>query len=88
MEKGVYRLMPLYNFKCDECGNYEEVFQKMLSEHKLICTCGKYMRRLFNATPFSFEFWYGWDAGIGEYISTKKDRDNILAERGMQKING
>jgi putative FmdB family regulatory protein len=44
--------MPLYEYRCDDCGKVEDVFFHMgRAVRHLSCSCGKVMRRVF--TPFA-----------------------------------
>ncbi len=50
--------MPLYDFKCDKCGQVKEVFRPMAEAlDELLCECcGEPMRRLY--TPFSISNYF------------------------------
>jgi putative FmdB family regulatory protein len=42
--------MPLYEYRCDDCGKVEDVFFHMgRAVRHLSCSCGKVMRRVFTA---------------------------------------
>ena len=78
--------MALYEFFCDECGGAYEVRQPMLEEHTYECPkCKKPARRIYSATPFFFDFWYGWDPGLGEYVDTRKDRESFARKKGLRR---
>jgi len=85
MEKGVYSLMPFIDFVCDNCGEkVNDLYFKISSDKKADCPkCGNSMRRLFSPTPFNFTFKAGWDAGLGEYVTSKKERARFMREKGL-----
>jgi len=61
-----------------------EVEQHMTDEHRYTCPlCGEETRRVWHVKPFSFTFWYGWDAGMGMYIDNKKQREDERRKRGL-----
>jgi putative FmdB family regulatory protein len=78
--------MPLFEFKCDACGNSEDriVPHRMTGEQ--ICECGERLRRVFSSYTFQFDFKPGFDVGLGEYIATKRQRDDIVAKKGLRRI--
>jgi len=76
--------MNIYEFKCDKCRKTFEQFQEINADHAAECPrCGQPARRLYQATPHSFTFRAGWDEGLGEYVDTKKDRERIMREKGV-----
>jgi len=75
---------PEYEFVCDGCKKRYVVEQGMNDEHKYNCPkCGAAARRVWDVKPFSFEFWYGWDEGMGEYVDNKRQRENFRREKGL-----
>lgn len=78
--------MPLYEYSCPEHGSFDE-FQKMHTEHRARCPkCGQVARRNFAIGGFTIDFRPGWDSGFGKYIDTKKQRENLLAEKNWSRI--
>lgn len=74
----------LYDFHCDYCAVTFEVYQPINDEHKASCPkCGQSARRIYTPTPHSFTFKAGWDAGLGEYVDTKKQRETFVREKGL-----
>ena len=46
--------MPIYEFKCDECGAVRELMLPMSEAGQMpTCECGKEMRRKFSVIPFT-----------------------------------
>ena len=83
--------MPIYEYRCtnSECDieKFEEV-QMMNDEHKAKCPeCKRKADRVFTSTPFTFDFKYGWDAGLGEYANSKKDRERIMREKNLRRVS-
>ena len=75
--------MPMYPFLCPEHGE-QEVFGGFDKASEATCEqCGKPMTRLY--TPFSFtvDFTPGWQPAFGKYVDTKRERDNLVAEKGL-----
>jgi putative FmdB family regulatory protein len=78
--------MPMFEFVCDSCGKRDDriIPHAKIEEQK--CECGEKMRRVFSPYLFQFDFRPGFDVGLGEYIATKKQRDNLVAEKGLRRI--
>jgi putative FmdB family regulatory protein len=73
-----------YDFHCDGCKLTYEEYQPIDSEHKLVCPkCHKKARRIYSPLPHSFTFKAGWDAGLGKYVDTKKQRETFVREKGL-----
>lgn len=44
--------MPLYDFKCEHCGNEEELFRRLYTRPPKCPACGRSMVKLMSATSF------------------------------------
>lgn len=78
--------MPIYEYKCPKCNSKYEKLQGMNAEHKYICPdCNVYTDRKYSTFGFTFDFKYGWDPGLGQYVDNKKQRENTLREKGLRK---
>ena len=78
--------MPIFEFSC-ECGERAEEIQGANEEHALTCKCGKPMRRLFSAgQKIKIDFTPGLDVQAGKVFTTKRERDNFLAEKNWERI--
>jgi len=75
--------MPIYEFKCPECEKVVEVFQHSTTQKEEICECGAVMKWKPSGFGFTFDFKSGWDMGLGEYVDTKKQRDDFVREKGL-----
>ena len=67
--------MPLYEYKCDKCGETFEVRQKFADEPLTVHDkCGGHVERLISAPAFQFKGsgWYVTDYGKGGNGSSKK----------------
>jgi hypothetical protein len=71
--------MPLFRFKCS-CGQREEFTKNPQAWKCAICGEGE---RLWDAPKVMVDFKPGWDAGLGRHIETQRERDRILAEKGL-----
>ena len=78
--------MMRYDFLCEEHGVFEE-FLTMKEKHEAICpVCKTKARRLFNSVPHTVDFTSGYDPGLGEYVDTKRQRENIISKSGLRRI--
>ena len=67
--------MPLYEYKCDKCGETFEVRQKFADEPLTVHDkCGGHVERLISAPAFQFKGsgWYVTDYGKGGNGGSKK----------------
>ncbi len=61
--------MPIYEYRCDECGVSLEVLQKMSDEPLRVCECGGSLRKVLHPVAIRFKgsgFYttdYGKDSG-------------------------
>lgn len=80
--------MPIYTYFCDECRKEYDVLQPISNKHSYKCEkCGTQTRRVFTApATFRMDFTPGWDVGLGQYVDTKRQRENIMAEKGLARI--
>ena len=68
--------MPLYEYKCDKCGETFEVRQKFSDEPLTVHDkCGGHVERLISAPAFQFKGsgWYVTDYGKGGNGGAKKE---------------
>jgi putative FmdB family regulatory protein len=79
--------MPLYSFFCDVCGVEWDEFQKHDVRHVAVCPeCGVVVKQRFKPFMFKFDFKPGWDPGLGEYVDTKKQREETVARNNLRRI--
>ena len=67
--------MPIYEYKCDRCGEVFEVRQKFSDEPVVVHEkCGGAVQRLISAPSFQFKGsgWYATDYGKGGNGGSKK----------------
>ena len=74
--------MPLYQFKCDECGAEIEEYQSMKEEHVAQC-CGKNARRIFNPTAFTDVYNGQYEPALRQYVGTKTERRRLMKEANL-----
>lgn len=80
--------MPIYEYKCPKCKVIHEVFQPINGDHSLKCPdCKVDAERKFSPFGFKFDFKYGWDAGLGTYVDSKKQREETLRSKGLRKVS-
>ena len=79
-----------YDFICDNkaCSQHTfTVYQKIDEEHKAVCPkCGKPARRIFTPKPFRIDFVEGYDPGLGEYVTSARERANIVAKNNLRRV--
>jgi len=71
--------MPLYEYKCDNCGDVFEVRQKFADEPLTVHEkCGGPVHRLMSTPSFQFKGsgWYVTDYGKGNNGSKKSDKES------------
>lgn len=79
--------MILYEFKCTNCGYRFDEFQSHKQPHVSKCPrCSQMAKRVYTPVYFNFDFWYGWDEGLGEYCDTKSDRERYMREKKLERI--
>ena len=76
--------MAIYQFRCDHCNREFEEEQPLLDQHlKAPCQCGEQARRVWTPVHFSVAFRDGWDVGLGEYVDTKRQRDQLVRDKNL-----
>jgi putative FmdB family regulatory protein len=71
--------MPIYEYKCDNCGDVFEVRQKFADEPVTVHEkCGGPVHRLMSTPSFNFKGsgWYVTDYGKGNNGANKSDKDS------------
>lgn len=59
--------MPFYRYKCEDCGEETEAFQKMSDEPLTVCpACGGHLKKLLNSVGVVFK-------GGGYYSTDSKE---------------
>ena len=82
-----------YGFKCvnPDCKQYNKEYSEILerdAEHLSSCpSCKQKAQRVFSLSGFSMGFKAGFDVGLGQYVDTQRQRDNICSEKGYRKIS-
>ena len=77
--------MPIYSYECKEHGHYE-AFMPMDECNDGKCPkCGKVGRRKYDTSHVYMDFTAGWDESLNTYVDTKRQRDNILREKGWTR---
>jgi putative FmdB family regulatory protein len=70
--------MPIYEYKCTECGKYYEIMQKITDEPLAECTkCGGNMKKMISNTSFVLKGtgWYATDyAGKAPSAGPKSEK--------------
>jgi putative FmdB family regulatory protein len=79
--------MPLYTFHCDKCEREWDELQMMQQEHTANCPeCGGKARQVFTPFAFTFDFTPGYDPGLGKWVDTKREREDIIARKGLRRV--
>jgi putative FmdB family regulatory protein len=77
--------MPLYGYECEEHGGYEDWMPMSECNSGKCPKCGKVGRRLFDKFHTYIDFRAGFDVSLDRYIDTKRQRDEILREKGWTR---
>src|SRR5258708_32200283 len=83
--------MPLYEYKCDSCGNVFEVIQKFSDQPLTVHEkCGGALERLISTSALQFKGsgWYVNDYGKGNSKEPKPKTDGSQSESKTDKSNG
>jgi putative FmdB family regulatory protein len=75
--------MPIYEYKCDNCGEVFEVMQKFADEPLSVHEkCGGSVHRLISSPAIQFKGsgWYVTDYGRGSNGSKKRDKEGTEAK--------
>jgi len=79
--------MPIYEYKCDNCGDVFEVRQKFADEPLSVHEkCGGPVHRLMSTPSFQFKGsgWYVTDYGKGNNGSKKSDKESKEGKDGKE----
>lgn len=81
--------MPIYDIACLSCKQEREVWRRM-NDPNPDCDCGGKTETVIRAAPMVDDAWLGSTKNPGyhcvvadEWVSTKKRRREIIAERGL-----
>lgn len=73
--------MPIYEYKCDDCGKVFEVLQKKFDVDEAPCACGASGHRIMSNTSFVLK-------GTGWYVTDYKGNGSCPANNGGSNGNG
>ena len=74
--------MPIYEYKCEECGLEFELMRKIGEDNGVGCTqCGGHTRRVFSSVPFIF----GGTRWVGEKGRKKTGTSPAKSKDGKTK---
>ena len=77
--------MPIYSYECDEHGRYE-TFMPMAECNNGKCPkCEKVGQRKYDSYHVYMDFTPGWDHSLNMYVNTKRQRDDVLREKGWTR---
>jgi hypothetical protein len=77
--------MPLREYVCKEHGRFTELINGDYPKTFPCPQCNKQSSFVFSVPTFRFDFRYGWDPGVGQVFDSARQRDNYLAEHGLEK---
>jgi predicted nucleic acid-binding Zn ribbon protein len=75
--------MPVYSYKCREHGKYEALMPMDHCNEGTCPICGAIGDRMYDLCHVYVDFKPGWDVLLNRNINTKRERDNILQEKGL-----
>jgi putative FmdB family regulatory protein len=88
--------MALREYQCPKCGPFDMIYHGAYPKQLDCPDCGK--PSTFNLVPKGarikggggfrtiVDFRDGWDPGLGEYVSTKRQRQNLLDENHLRRV--
>jgi putative FmdB family regulatory protein len=83
--------MPIYEYRCDECGHGCELLQSMHDEHRACCQqCGSQMYQVYHAPavqgdlPMTGANVIGYDETLGCHVRGRQHQQDLLKARGMK----
>ncbi len=82
--------MPLYDFKCENCGNVQEKFAK-IDEITSPCDCGTEMKRLITSRYYvnpDIEYVTDNISGDPIRVSSRKQLRGLLRQHGLVERYG
>lgn len=82
--------MPLYEYRCTNKACEIDVFEqfKPIEERKngKCPQCGKKGSLKISKCKTIIDFREGFDPGLGQYVSTKRERDELVGANGLRRI--
>ena len=83
--------MPLYDFKCQSCGQKHELYAK-IEERNATCECGGNMDRLITSRYYAHSDLKPYlDEHIGDkpvWVQSRKHRRQLMREHGVYEAHG
>jgi len=78
--------MALREYRCLNCGKITEKLYWTDYPREITCECGKKAHYIFSAPGAVWVNWRpGYDVGLDRYFSSKRERDNYLAENNLSE---
>lgn len=86
--------MPMYEYKCPDCGRFEEFFSMSDVKKFTLCECGRRAKRIYTPpalqTDTNFVFTGQYDNRLcdkGERVEGRKDFQRRLNKKNLQVID-
>ena len=74
--------MPLYDYHCEICGKTVECYVKTSEFNpKAVICCNRPMERCFPIPALKKEFFTYFDKGLGQYVSSNREREEVMKSR-------
>ena len=86
--------MPLYDLRCKNKKCKTKAFSMVVSysdfDKGIDCPdCGKKAKVVISqAIPFKFDFTAGFDAGLGKYLNSARERDSYADKNNLRRVRG
>lgn len=82
--------MPMYEYRCKnkECEiDVFEQYKPMEKRKDGKCPgCGRKGSLMISQCGYIIDFKEGFDPGLGQYVSTKRERESVLERNGLRRI--
>ena len=78
--------MAIREYRCETCGKKTEKLYWNDYPKEITCECGEKAHYIFSAPGAVWVNWRpGYDVGLGRHFSSKRERDNYLAENNLSE---
>jgi len=79
--------MPLYPFRCPDCGHQKEVFMYADAYTDVqVCICGAKLHRVFTPLPFHM-YQERYNHGLGGHVASKRDEKDLIKQREQEHFD-
>ena len=76
--------MPVYDYKCEKCGNEFEIWAKVENRYDIDCKCGNRASKILStiSKPIVMEY---YSESLGAYITGPRQKQRIMKEKNVSE---